>query len=187
MAGIMTEDISNADVLNMFGQLMSKMSSMEADIKLIKSDKDSNVKKISNIENAQNQQTLEIAQLKNENTYCKRQLHQLADALAYHKQVINELSSKMDRFELDKLKPYLIIQGIAETHKENTITTIKNFFKNEMKITQDIEIKFAHRIGKGKIRSIKVALTNPGDKGVIYSHSKNLQGKISATGRNYQD
>ena len=53
----------------------------------------------------------------------------------------------------------------AETgNKENSLEVVKSFFKNKMVVKDEIKIRCAFRIGKGKIRPILVVLKTPLEK-----------------------
>ena len=96
------------------------------------------------------------------------------------------MSAKIEGMESEKLRPNLIVQGIDEDKSENCVAKIKKFFKDELELVHDIHIKFAHRLGKGKNRPIKVVLVNSADKGLIYSNANKLQGKKSKSGKSYK-
>ena len=183
-------EISNAMVVNMFQQLMSSMNSMKQDlsseIQNLRSEKEGNSDRIDAIQVTQKSQGDDIRQLKKENKHYKKQVSKLADAVAFQRHVITELCNKTDVHELDKYKPNLIIQGLPEKKEENCMTEVKEFFKEKLNLVHDIQIKYAYRIGNGKHRPIKVSLVHQTDKGVIYSHAKNLKGKTNRNGKGYK-
>ena len=168
---------SNNKVAQMFQQIMTNINDMKTELKELKEDKTSNETSIKAIQQEQTAQNTEVELLKKENKMCKKKLNQLADELQHNKHVVNELYTKMQFLEKDKLRPNLIISGIQENKDENCIAVVKNFFKNELSLVHDVQIRRAHRLGKGKFRPIKVILQNADDKGLIYSNVKKLQGK----------
>ena len=180
-------EISNATVVEMFQTLLTSMSVMKEELRQeIQSGKIENKTQIDQVQVTQTKQSREIADLKKENTLYKVKLDQLADTLAYQGHLLSELSHKTGTLDFDKYKPNLIIQGITEKKNENCVTEVKSFFKNQLNLVHDIQIKYAYRIGKSKNRPLKVCLTHPSDKGLIYSHAKNLKDKTSSEGKDYR-
>ena len=186
------EEISNATVVNMFQQLMSTMNTMnnvkEELRREIQTGKSDNSRQVEEVKVIQNRQNNDIAQLKKENNHYKNKLDRFADMIAYQGHLLEELGGKANSNDLEKCKPNLIIQGIPEKKEENCATEVKEFFKNQLLLVQDVQIKFAHRIGTNtkRSRAMKVSLVHQSDKGLIYSHAKNLKEKVSSSGKPYR-
>ena len=124
--------------------------------------------------------------MKKQNAVSEHRISQLIDVQSRQQHVIQELKNKVDALERDRIWPNLIISGIRETEEENSMTVVKNFFKEILGLVHDIHMKKAFRIGKGKNRAIKVILSNPGDKGLIYANVKKLQGKKGVNEKPYR-
>ena len=88
--------------------------------------------------------------------------------------------------EMERFKPNLFIKGIVESKDEDVVAEVKSFFKNQLLIAEDIPIKHANRTGKGKVRSIFVALENSRDKAQIYGNITNLQDKKNELDKYYR-
>ena len=184
------ESISTTKVMEMFNQLMNNMNSMKADlsadIKEIKTQGSGNAIKIKEVEQKQTTQDQELVLLKKENVFCKQKLLQLAGAYSHQKQVMNELHSRLDMIEKDRYKPKMVIQGIPEREGISTGDALKEFFKTELKLAQEVKVKFSTRMGNRKNRPILLHLVNAFDKGLIYTNAKNLQGKKGANDKSYK-
>ena len=81
-----------------------------------------------------------------------------------------------------KTRPNLVVRGLVETLSENvekTAEIVKEFFKNEMEISESIEIKKAYRLGKKEKgdRPMMIKLANANDKAVIFKSAPKLKGK----------
>ena len=183
------ESISNKKVVEMFETLLTSMNVMKTELhqemQELKDEKKEKVQLVQNLQSTQDNQQVEIDKLKEESTQNSLQIDQLVDTITRQDQVIQELKYKVDALERDRLRPNLIIQGIEEDQEEDCIMKAKSFFKNTMKLKQDISIRKAHQLGKGKGRLMKIVLTNVNDKSIIYSNVRNLQGKKNKFNKNY--
>ena len=89
---------------------------------------------------------------------------------------INELVHKDESNDLCDMRNNLLIHGIIESKNENCIAVVSSFFKNIMKIDVNVQIQYAHRLGKtGNNRPMLVRLKTSGEKGKVYLHSKALK------------
>ena len=80
----------------------------------------------------------------------------------------------------------LIIQGLIESENENCTQLVKEFLKDKVKVTKEIEIQDAFRLGKKSEkyeRTMKVFLANPRDKRHIYANTKNLKDVVNDNDR----
>ena len=80
-------------------------------------------------------------------------------------------------------KSNIIIDGLLESAEETFVSRkelVKNFFKEQMEIEQDIEIKDAFRIGKSIPKAMLVTLAVSDDKEIVFSNVAKLKGKTNA-------
>ena len=170
----------------MFQQIMAKMSEVKMDlsrdIKELRTEKNTNSEKITKIEDTQVEQSRQIGCAVSSNLLLMDKFDQMADTIAHQGHLIKELNGKVEFLETERLRPNLIVKGIKEGPEENCKSLIKEFFKNQMSITEEIPIKKAHRIGKGKHRPILATLADPDLKAKIYASAAKLQDQ-----KNYQD
>ena len=80
--------------------------------------------------------------------------------------------------ESKNMKKNLLLSGIKEIEGENCSQVVKNFFKDKLKIEEEVQIKKAFCIGKGENRQLSITLSDVVSKGVIYKHVKNLKDDI---------
>ena len=78
--------------------------------------------------------------------------------------------------------PYLSIKGLLIKEDETCEQAVTNFFKNTMKITEEISIKSAYKQGN----MVKVKLTDLNDKSVIFKNAKNLKDVKNSNGDPFQ-
>ena len=104
-----------------------------------------------------------------------------------HDRKLQTIDSKVNKVEVSIARPYLIITGIIEKKGENCKELVKAFFAQQMKITEEIAITTAHRVGKTgqDNRDIRCCLSDVGDKATVYKHAKNLKDKTNEEGKNY--
>ena len=138
------------------------------------------------IETTQSTQSTKTVVLEHDVEMCKMKINQLSGAVAFQKQVIEELNVKVDHMETEKLRPNLVIQGILEQKDENCKEQVINFFKQQLEINCDIEVKRAFHMGKGKKRPLCTVLGKVSDKSIIYSNAPKLQGKYNAQRGKYR-
>ena len=111
---------------------------------------------------------------------------QMAGAMDRQQREIDELNARIETLEVHKVRANMLIKGVQEVEKENCKEVVQNFIKSNLKINTAIPVSKAYRVGKGKNRAMLVTLTNPGDKGLIYSNAKNLQGKVNHLQKAYK-
>ena len=170
------------NVVSMFQKLMEKVNGVSEEIKKLREEKEENSEIIKTVkceqeklQSNQASQDQKIAELETENSVVKEKVSMLADAVAYQTQVIDELRNKVDLYERERIKPNLFIHGIPENQGEDCQSLIKDFFENKMKISQEITLRKAHRVGKVKVKPILITLKNPHEKGLIFANVANLQ------------
>ena len=108
-------------------------------------------------------------------------------AVIKHDACIDNNTKKLNQQEVRSMKPNLVITGIKETKGEVCVNAVQTFFKEKVKISEDIKIRIAHKIGKQGSEKCPmiVALKNVRDKGTIYKSTKNLKGQKNEEGDEY--
>ena len=99
---------------------------------------------------------------------------------------IGTLNEKISAMQRNQHRPNVFVSGIIESENENDeqrAEKIKSFFKNQMEIEDEIPISKSFRVGNSTSRALKIVLSNPADKGTIFSNAKNLKGKSNAKRR----
>ena len=99
-------------------------------------------------------------------------------------QVIKHLSSKVVDLEKQSMKNNVVITGLNEKNDENCKLEVKEFFRLQMRIAEEVPIEVAHRIGEGKHRPMVVRVAE-GAKGKIFSKVGNLCDITNEDGRKY--
>ena len=177
---------NNQQIIGMLQALMTSVTEIKDDLKLLREDKERNTTEITAIKVQQSTHAEQIESLEDKSKVCNNKLHQLADVVAYQAQVIKEMQNKIHKQEEDSMKPNLIVHGITELEGENCTAVIKQFFKDKLELVHDLQIKKAYRLGKSKKRPILVCLKNAYDKGAIYANVSKLQGKTNEKKKPYR-
>ena len=84
----------------------------------------------------------------------------------------------------DKInKGCFIINGAEEVDAKEEI---KNFFKNQLELQEEIEVQSAHKMGKAKYAPIWFKLSDPNDAAKIYKNISKLKDKENANKKKYK-
>lgn len=127
-----------------------------------------------------------ISSLEDELNEYKFQLKLVRNVVIRQDQQIASLNRKICEIQHREMHPNLIISGILESPKENTIQKYNQFIKEELEIQELIPVHRAYRIGSGTARPMLVELRDPSlQKGKIYSQVYKLKGKTNAKGGRY--
>ena len=106
--------------------------------------------------------------------------------MCFQRHLIQELTDKVDRLEMQRLSTNMFFKGIEEEENEVCTITLKNFLKNKLKIETNVQLQDAFRIGKAKPHTILAKLANVKDKGKIFAHVHNLQEVKNKDGKRYK-
>ena len=108
-------------------------------------------------------------------------------AIVKHDSSITTIDHKVTNMQTRSMRKNLIISGIKEKSKENCKVVANKFFKDKLKIDEELPIATAHRLGdkSNEERPLIVQLTNQADKGKIFQHVKNLKDLESEVGAGY--
>ena len=169
--------ISNEQVGRMFMTMMKEMQDIKKELISTRQRDDTAIKEVTN---KQDDQQAAINRISGETAYCKTQVNKLTDVVTRQSHIIKELKNKVEDLEKNQIKDNIVIKGIEVSDNENCKELAQRFFKNNLKIENQIGIKGAFRIGKkNKYRPILVMLNHNTDKATIFSHSKNLKGQLN--------
>ena len=114
------------------------------------------------------------------------QIKLLTDVVIKQESEIEELKQKLRSYQKKDIKNNMIFGGIIEEKDEDCIGLVQKFIKEQLKISQTIQILNAYRQGPKKpdssdfTRNIIAKFKNVSDKGVIFEHVSNLAGKKNA-------
>ena len=84
------------------------------------------------------------------------------------------------------MKALIYFHNVDEVNKESnddTYRLAKEFIQQKLEISETIDITKAVQEGKKEPRSILVTLSNPAQKGLIYSNTSKLKNKKNSTGK----
>ena len=101
---------------------------------------------------------------------------------------IKTLEDRLTAAYQREIKANLKISGLVEKPgetRETLFEMVKQFLKNEMSITQEIEVRDVFRIGSGVARQVMIKLKYPNDKLTIMSNASDLKGKENEKKRSY--
>ena len=88
---------------------------------------------------------------------------------------VDDLDKKLERMEDRSAKGCFRLYGITEHKDEKPKDVIANFFKEKLKITGEVEIQTAYRVGKGKARPMFVKLYDSNETAAILKSTTNLK------------
>ena len=190
MRGLMTQmktDLRTEMKNDMQQEIQKATASLKNEIQTIAEKENANSTKIEEIVKRNEKQDNEMVKVRDELTECKENMSRVVDALKYQSLIVAECTNKMGRMDAHQIKSNLFIGGIKEVSDENCKQRVSSFFKDKLKIQEEIGIIKAFRTGEGKYRSIKVILQNSNAKGLIYKNVSNLKGlKNETDGKAYQ-
>ena len=114
----------------------------------------------------------------------QQRLNLITKAVIKNDNAIEANSRKINQMELRSMKANIIVTGIKEKRGENCKQVIKAFFKEKLKIEQEILIEVVHRIGdkEKEERSMVIRLKDVQQKAVIFKNTKHLKGTTNEDG-----
>ena len=127
---------------------------------------------------------------KQTNNECKNnesKINIITKAIVKHDKTINTVTNKVNSIEARSMKANIIISGIKEAEGKDCKQTVTDFFKQKLKIPQEIPIQTAHRIGnkeKGNC-SLAVKLSDVAQKALIFKGAKHLKDIKNEEGDGY--
>lgn len=135
------------------------------------------------IQNEVAENSKEIQELEKELTDYKFQMKLIANVVVRQDQQIATLTRKINEAQQREMYPNLVISGVPEHPKENTLAAYNRFVAKELEIPELIPAHRAYRIGSGTTRPMIVELRDPiTSKPKICSHVSKLKGKSNPDG-----
>ena len=131
---------------------------------------------ITAIQEAHDLMKQELATARNELKTCKIELQNVKNVSIRQSHLIKECTNTIEVLKKQVNRDYIKIIGIKKVEGENVTEVVADFFKNKMKITKEIKLLDAYRVGKGDFSPIIVHLQNFRERGLIFSQGKQLQG-----------
>ena len=109
--------------------------------------------------------------------------------MAKYEDKFQELTHKVEVLQAKSMRTELIIFGLQD--KQNKIApkeVTKDFFKNQMMMTDPIDILHAFWKGKSqnKFKPLVVRLSSAAARNSVYKHASNLKDKTNEKGRSYK-
>ena len=103
-------------------------------------------------------------------------MENLANIVVKQEQIIKEQGNKIVNLEKRMNQSNVIIKGISEQKEEDCVGVVKDFFTEKLKLTDQIQIANAYRLGHGKNRPLVVQLYSVRTKNKVFAYAKNLKG-----------
>ena len=188
------DNLSNSD---MFRLILSSLSTHKQEIKSMFSKNETRVQNINTTLNSQDTAIKEIStSIENTNkdhTDLKQEVSDLKDTVQCLSKIIvrqdakiDELETRNEQSDLRATRNNIVIKGLVEHKNENCMEVVNHFFKDVLKISSNVSIQLAHRIGKGDHRPMLIYLKHPGEKGKIYKHTSALKDARNELNKKYQ-
>ena len=124
----------------------------------------------------------------NELRQCQDQVALLTNIVSKYEGKITELSNKITAMEARSMHSELIITGLQDKEKKSPLETVREFFKEQMEIEEDLNIVYVYWKGKGKntFKPLVVRFTTPAFKSKVFSNVSKLKGKKNSKGRTFR-
>ena len=173
--------------LDMFNKLNSTLTVIQQELRSIQSLKSDLINFTPDWKEATDRG---IKLLEDKVEYQDLQIKMLKNVVIRQDQTIQTLQERQNSARMRELKPNIVIHGLDQTvieeDRDKLFEVIKSFFVEKMGITTtEIPIVDAYRFGKATPKAIVAKLKFPGDKAIIYAHSKNLKGKLNSKKKGY--
>ena len=180
------EDITAATWLDLFNRLNNTLSTIQEDLKDIKTVK-SQVSSFSTEWKESVDTQLATAATKSDSQRFKINL--LTNMVINQEERLEVAENRITAAYEHEIKPNLVLHGIpekAEETKEQLEEEISNFFKSTMELTdKEIPLNDAFRMGTGRARPILLKLKYPNDKAKIFANASKLKDKTNSNKKMY--
>ena len=196
MEGITDSDIPEwkSFLINMQNSLQASIRNSADDLRtefkqgldaVIKSNEDLQTE-VASIDKRSKDNADAITRLSNELKMCRTQITNNAGATVKLDQMLTE--NKLQTTQLSKRsnRDMMRISGLKEKAGESAKAAVDNFLKNILKIQSTISLWEAYHLGKGEYKTVVFQLKNYRDKGIIFSHVKNLKDVVNDKDLPYQ-
>ena len=167
--------------------ILKTLSTMSSTLNQVKNNQDASAELIQGVQFVQEQDREELQRQGTAIRILQDKVEIMSNLLINKEQTIEQLQERVLKLEAQNMKSNLLISGIVEQESENVTQVVKDFFKNQLKIEEDVAIDVAFRMGKPDKtdRTILVKLQMAKSKGLIYAHTTNLKGTTNSKGQKY--
>lgn len=169
-------DISGSDsLISILRDLSSTVKRLESKIDNMEKERKTNDETVRKLSMVQSQDSAAINNLTERAEGCEDKIQMLTGIITKQQLQIEELSHKLNNIYVNNNNKKLVINGLAETQGENCFHEVANFFKNIMKIDNQIPLKFARQIGTGAKRPMLMKLKSFEHKTLIFQKFDRLK------------
>ena len=128
---------------------------------------------------------VEMASLRNQVKTCQLQMAEMQGVVIRHDIELKECKEGQEISYKHNSRKLLKIGGIVEDEDEDCVALVKNFFKVKLGIKKEIGISDAFRLGTGDERPIRVIMSNPREKGLIFTNTNKLKDVVNENDKPY--
>ena len=120
--------------------------------------------------------------------HCQDKVVLLTNIVTKYEDKMESLNTRVSAMDTKMLRSELILFGVDRAEGKSAVDVAKDFFKEKLKIEDEVNVLFAYWKGKGNKtnKPLVVRLNNSGIKGLIYSHVSNLKGLKNKEGKAYR-
>lgn len=166
---------TSGDVANLLRELNSTVKKMEQQLNRMEGQQQSTTTQVSQIEVIQQQEVVKLDAALQQMQVQDQKIQALIGVVVCQDQQIQALTNQVNSAYALKMNKNLIINGMPETQGEKCFHEVAHLFKHVLKIEQSIQVKYAHRLGKGQARPMSVKLANAADKMLIFQKFDKLK------------
>ena len=146
---------------------------------------EANTQAISKVTQTQNTDNQKRMVLEGKVQYLETKLLKFAAVMEKQNAEIEKCKKEMEDQEIKRNKAYLYIFGLEQVKEDNAIQKVKDFFRDILKIQQEIPLLKAYKRWD-EDKWVVAQFKNIGDKGVVYGHVKNLKGVKNGKNKSFQ-
>ena len=159
------------------------LCSMCTETSLLRSCQEENISQTQGLQFEQEQDHDELCRLGTELRRCMDKVDLLSNIVSKQDEEIEVMKTKIEKNIAAANKNSIFIVGLEAVEDENVTDRTVSFFKNVMKIEEELQL---HSIYQVNPFTIRVNLRNLQQKSAIYSKVANLKGKKNSKNRPYQ-
>lgn len=170
-----SQESGSDSVISILKDLASTVKRLERKIDNMERDKKAEDKKVRKMLVVQQQDSAAITEMVKTVDQHDERIKSLTGIVIRQQQQIDELTHKLNSMYVGNNSKKLVINGLAQTQGENCFHEVTNFFKNVMKISTQIPLKMARRIGTGTDRPMLIKLKYFEHKTLIFQNFDKLK------------
>ena len=187
-----SDPTDNMSIVELIQKLNTRLDSM--DTKLDKLDAyDRKINDMQNkLQDAERRYDEKVIELERKNEVARRKVRQIndkteevgidqsklevmIDVIINQDNKIREMNKVITQLQARSMRQNIVISGLSEIKDEDCKQKAKEFFKENLKIKEEIDIEIAHRMGEGRNRPMVIKLRNQEDKAIIFKNSPSLK------------